>query len=254
MKEFNVFLKKELLENTRTVRLPILIILFVFFGITGPFTAKLTPFLLETLSNGNFTIEIPAPTIMDSYAQFFKNFGQLGIFLFVLLTATTLTKEYSKGSLINILTKGVSRTSIIMAKFINMVLLWTLSYITGIIISYIFTCILFPNEKTYNVIIALLTLYIFGIVLISFIMLFSSFSRNTTTLYLYLFATVCFLFLLNIVPFIGKYNITVFITENLNIMDKSFDLTNLIPPFIVSFILVPICLFISIIIFKKKKF
>ena len=50
MRSFIAFLKKELMECQRGGRLLFLGILFIAFGIMNPAIAKLTPWLLEMLS------------------------------------------------------------------------------------------------------------------------------------------------------------------------------------------------------------
>ena len=44
------FLKKKWMELCRTGRLLILLLIFILFGILNPALAKLTPWLMETLS------------------------------------------------------------------------------------------------------------------------------------------------------------------------------------------------------------
>ena len=46
----SAFLKKEWMELCRTGRLMILLLVFTLFGIMNPALAKLTPWLMETLS------------------------------------------------------------------------------------------------------------------------------------------------------------------------------------------------------------
>ena len=50
MKAFLAFLKKEWMEQLRSGRLLICGLLFLFMGIMNPATAKMTPWLLELLS------------------------------------------------------------------------------------------------------------------------------------------------------------------------------------------------------------
>ena len=50
MKQLTTFTSKELLESVRTGKMLILSILFLLFGIMNPAIAKLTPWLMEILS------------------------------------------------------------------------------------------------------------------------------------------------------------------------------------------------------------
>ena len=82
------FLKKEWMEWLRTGRLMVLLMVFVLLGIMSPALAKLTPWLMETLSDsmagtGIVTTEITVDA-MVSWAQFYKNIP-MGLVIFVLL-------------------------------------------------------------------------------------------------------------------------------------------------------------------------
>ena len=50
MRSLLAFLKKEVIETFRTGKIVILILLFVLFGIMNPAIAKLTPWLMEMMS------------------------------------------------------------------------------------------------------------------------------------------------------------------------------------------------------------
>ncbi len=113
------FLKKEWMEWLRTGRLMVLLMVFVLLGIMSPALAKLTPWLMETLSDsmagtGIVTTEITVDA-MVSWAQFYKNIP-MGLVIFVLLCSGSFTGEYQKGTLVPVVTKGLSRRSILGAK------------------------------------------------------------------------------------------------------------------------------------------
>ena len=93
MKTFIIFLKKEILEQIRTKKLMILGLLFIFFGILNPLTAKMTPWLLEVLSesmeSSGINITIVEITALDSWVQFFKNIPML-LIIFILMQLLVL--------------------------------------------------------------------------------------------------------------------------------------------------------------------
>ena len=77
MNSLLAFMKKEYLEAARTGKIVILILLFVLFGIMSPVIAKLTPWIMETLSdsmaeNGLIVTNIEVDAL-TSWTQFFKN-------------------------------------------------------------------------------------------------------------------------------------------------------------------------------------
>ncbi len=125
------FLKKEWMEWLRTGRLMVLLMVFVLLGIMSPALAKLTPWLMETLSDsmagtGIVTTEITVDA-MVSWAQFYKNIP-MGLVIFVLLCSGSFTGEYQKGTLVPVVTKGLSRRSILGAKTLFLFGAWTALY------------------------------------------------------------------------------------------------------------------------------
>ena len=77
MKSFIAFLKKEVFECIRSGELTFFCILFLIFGIMNPAIAKLTPWMLETLSDslaeqGMMVTEVTV-NALTSWTQFFKN-------------------------------------------------------------------------------------------------------------------------------------------------------------------------------------
>ena len=125
MRGYLAFVKKELLEQVRTCKLLILLLVFLYFGMLSPLMAKLMPEILSQMPMDGITITIPDPTAIDSYSQFFKNLTQMGLIVLVLLFSGTLTTELSKGTLINVLTKGVTRYAVILAKYTVALVLWS---------------------------------------------------------------------------------------------------------------------------------
>ena len=119
MKSLYAFVKKESLELIRSGKLVLLVIISCLFGIMNPFIAKITPWLMEMMSDqlaesgmSITTIKVDAIT---SWTQFYKNVPLL-LIIFVIIMSGILTNEYQKGTLINILTKGLERWKVIIAK------------------------------------------------------------------------------------------------------------------------------------------
>ena len=135
------FIKKECLELTRTGKLLILSIIFVFFGILNPAMAKLTPWLYEMLQDqfAEQGLNVGEVTVnaMTSWTQFYKNAPMI-LIVMVLLMSSTLTGEYQKGTLIQVVTKGLSRKKIFFSKLITLYGTWTSLYLvyTGITLGY----------------------------------------------------------------------------------------------------------------------
>ena len=72
MKAYFAFTQKELLESLRTYKLLIMIIVFMFFGMLGPLTAKLTPQILESLMPAGMQVTMGEPTVLIHGHSFLK--------------------------------------------------------------------------------------------------------------------------------------------------------------------------------------
>lgn len=109
MKTAMGFMKKEWMEYIRTAKLTILAVVFALFGLMNPAMAKLTPKIIEMMSE---TMETAGMTITSvtadgtmSWGQFYKNIPTALIVL-VFLMGGILVNELQKGTLIPVLTKG----------------------------------------------------------------------------------------------------------------------------------------------------
>lgn len=177
MRQFSAFIKKEILWATRNGKILILGMIFLLFGIMNPAIAKLTPWMLEVLSEdlaesgivvGNITVDALA-----SWTQFFKNMP-IALIIFLIMFSNHLTDEYQKGTLINMLTKGMKRHSIIISKMFLSFTLWTIGYWISFYITYIYNAYFWNNSVAHNLIFAVFGFYLLGLWLVSVIYLASS--------------------------------------------------------------------------------
>ena len=119
MRAYLAFTKKELFELTKTYKLLLIVTVFLIFGFMNPVVAKFTPDLMESLMEEGIKISLPEPTIFDSWTQFFKNTTQMGLIILVIIFSGLISNELSKGTLINMLTKGLSRKTVVSWRFLR---------------------------------------------------------------------------------------------------------------------------------------
>ncbi|MBO7761668.1 MAG: ABC transporter permease, partial [Clostridia bacterium] len=128
MRVLVAFFKKELCEHVRSGKLLFLVLVFLLLGIMNPAIAKLTPWLLETfaesLAESGIVVGAVTVTARDSWVQFYKN-APMGLIAFVLLESGIFAREYSAGTLILPLTKGLRRETVVLSKGLVLFLLWT---------------------------------------------------------------------------------------------------------------------------------
>jgi ABC-2 type transport system permease protein len=80
----------EWLRLVRTHRLLAIVGLYVFFGLTGPLTARYLSALLGRIGTEGVRIEFPDPVPADGIAQFVGNTSQIGLLVVVLVAASAL--------------------------------------------------------------------------------------------------------------------------------------------------------------------
>ena len=111
MKSLLALMRKEYMEATRTGKIMIIILLFVLFGIMSPAVAKLTPWMMKMLSDSMAESGLIVTNVqvdaLTSWTQFFKNIP-IALIAFVLIFSDIFTKEYKSGTLLLVLTKGLS--------------------------------------------------------------------------------------------------------------------------------------------------
>lgn len=208
MKQLTAFTSKELLESVRTGKILILSILFLLFGIMNPAIAKLTPWLMEILSESLtetgvsiISVEINAFT---SWTQFYKNIP-IAFIIFLLIFSNTLTGEYQKGTLINIITKGMNRWKIIVSKGITIISFWTIGYWLMFGITYGYNAYFWDNNIVSHIFFSAVCSYLIGIWLISLILLMSTIFRSNSFAILAVGGAFLMIYFIGSLPKIGKY-------------------------------------------------
>lgn len=258
MKQFTIikflaFLKKELIENVRTNKFLVIMIVFFIFGMMSPLTAKLLPVIFENIDMDGMVINIPEPTAFDSYTQFFKNCGQMGFIVLLIVFSSTLTSEISKGTLVIMVTRGLSRTSVILAKFTSAVMIWTSALTVSALTAFLYTIYLFPNDSVTNLLLSIICLWIFGILMLAALIFSSVIASGGFGSLLITGGFAVVMFIIDIFPKLQKYNPIRLASDNMAMLYEGYDLSSLTVPIIISAVL--ICVFISssLILFDKKK-
>ncbi len=203
MRSFLAFCKKELLESLRRGRILFLGLLFVGFGIMNPAIAKLTPVLMdmmtEELAAGGMTVTQVTADALASWTQFLKNIP-MALIAFVLICGNSFTKEYSSGTLILVLTKGMARYKVVLAKSALLLGLWTVGYWLCFGITYGCNALLWDKGIAANLLPAALNWWMFGILTVACTVLFSVLFRSYALVLLGTGGSVLGMYLLGLLP------------------------------------------------------
>jgi ABC-2 type transport system permease protein len=142
MRGFAVLLKKEITEQWRTGRLPVVAVIFLLFGLASPVLAKYTPEIVK-LAAGSIDIHVPTPTIKDAVDQLIKNLNQVGVLTAILLAMGSVAGEKESGTAAFVLVKPVGRFAFLAAKFTGLALTMAAAVLLGGLAAYIYTDLLF---------------------------------------------------------------------------------------------------------------
>lgn len=208
MKQLMVFMKKEFLEITRNGKLLILLIVFVLFGIMNPAIAKITPWMMEmlssSLSEAGLAVSEVKVDALTSWMQFYKNVP-LAMIIFFLLLSGIFTTEYQKGTLVNMVTRGLSRWKIVMAKTMVMVVLWTAGYWLCFGITYAYNAYFWDNSVAVHVGYAACGFYVTGLWLISLLSLTGTLLRTGSSVVVVCGGAALAVYLLGLLPDLSEY-------------------------------------------------
>jgi len=223
MRAFVALIKKECLEGIRSNRLLILGLLFLLFGVMNPAIAKLTPWIVEitseSLASAGMTVGEVTVDALTSWTQFFKNIP-MALIVFLLMCSSTFTKEYESGSLILILTKGVSRYKIVLSKALALLALWTVGYWLCYGVTYAYIAYYWDQSVMVNLMPAVTYWWLFGMWTVCLSVLFSVLSRSYTTVLCGTGACVLMSYLLARLPRLNKYHISVCCLSTLDFREK----------------------------------
>jgi len=253
MRVYIAFTKKEIVEQIRTYKWLIVISVFFLFGMMSPLLAKLMPDIMSGMKVEGIKIEMPEPIVMDAYAQFFKNFTQMGILILLLVFGGTLSNELMKGTLINILAKGLPRPTVILSKFTASVILWTVGLIVAVTTTYGYAFYLFGDAAVPNFVFSIFCLWLFGCFLIALILLSSALANGTFGGLILSVITLVVLLLISISPKVAKFNPITLTSKNLDLLKESVNVNDLYLPVAITAVLTIVALYLAILLFRRKK-
>lgn len=182
MRGFGVFCRKEITELYRTYRLLLLGAVALAFGILSPLIAKLTPWLMEQYADsfreqGIIVGEVTV-TAKDSWAQFDKNFMIL-LIVGMAIFCGSYVNEYTKGTLIPLVTKGLTRTSVVLSKLMIQLLAWTAYFGVCFGITWGYTAYFWENSVVQNYLWMALFFWLTGVFFIAVLAFFSAFMNSS---------------------------------------------------------------------------
>lgn len=179
MSDLTVLIKKDLLEQWRTKKILILVIVFLFVALASPIFAKLTPELLKNISVPGMIINLPEPTYVDSLDQFIKNTSQIALLVIVFVVAGAVADEKNRRTLEMLLSKPVSRTNFVLSKFVSYFVSIGLIFASASLIFYLYTVSVFSGFNFVNFSIMAGNVLLYILMIVSITILASTFVKNS---------------------------------------------------------------------------
>lgn len=208
MRQLSAFINKEFTEAARNSKILILGILFVLFGIMNPAFAKLTPWIMENMSDSleeaGLAVHEVSVDALTSWTQFHKNIP-MALIVFLLMFSGIMTLEYQKGTLINMITKGLSRWKVIIAKTVVMVVLWTLGYWLCFGVTYVYNEYFWDNKIAVNLMFSAVCIYLLGVWTITLIMLASAIVSTSSAVAVSTGLVFMVMYVVSMIPHVKKF-------------------------------------------------
>ena len=260
MRNYIIFLKKELFEAVKTYKLLILAATFFVFGLMSPLFAKMMPEIMKfamasdpSTAGMDLTSLFADPAAIDAWIQFYSNVGQLGLIVLVIVFSGMLASEISKGTLTIILTKGLARSTAILAKFSSAVIIWTGCFMIAFFTSWGFTIYFFPGEHLPHILLAGFCLWVYGVFLLALTCLAATLTKSTIFCMLSVGAAVVVFSLLPYLPFTDKYNPAFLSNMQLRLLHESATVRNVMPTLISSLIIIIAFVLLAVLFFDRTK-
>ena len=255
MKSLIAFTKKEIMEQIRQGKLLFLCILFCALGIMNPAIAKLTPWFYEifadSLSQSGIVITEVEVSALDSWLQFFKNVP-MGLIAFVLIEGSIFTKEYSSGTLVLSLTKGLPRRNVLISKTLILVSMWTVMYWLCFGITYAYNAYFWDNSVAKNLLLSVICCWVFGLLVSLLIVMLSTLTKASTGVFLGVGAVVLVSYIVSMIPKAERY-LPTFLMDGNSLICGIKEAEDYIAALVISIVAIIVCFILSIPVFNKKQ-
>lgn len=199
-------LRKELLEQRRTMRLVIVGGLFLAFGILSPVIAKYTPEIIGALVPADqLPLVLPTPTLADAIGQFVKNVGGTLTLAAILLAMGLVASEKERGTAAFVLTRPAGRGAFIVAKMAAVAITLGLAMALAGAGAYVYTVWLFSAPPVVGFAEMCALLWLGQVVIAAITLLGSALVRSAVAAAAIGFAAYVGLTILSALPMIGPY-------------------------------------------------
>ena len=164
-----------------------------------------------------------------------------------------MTNEYQKGTLINILTKGLERWKVIIAKAMIMIGLWTICYWLCFVVTYLYNLYFWDNQIVSHMVLGASYVYLFGIWLIALILLGSTLFRTSYGVIGFVGGVFMIVYILSMVPQIQEYLPSQLLNSMSLLLSTTYP-SDYLATILITLLTSIMSIGLSLVIFNKKAF
>ena len=253
MRSFMVFLQKEWVELVRTKKFFILLCVFALFGMLGPVTARYMQEIIIIAMGDTMPLTVPPGTWIDSWGQFYSNMSQMGVICIIFLFMGCVIGEKQSGSAALSLTKNLSHTSFIIAKFSAAAIIFLISVLLALLICFGYTYFLFGYAgEISDVLMGIIAYGIFTLTLLAVIVLASTVSQNTTVSAILAFCAFIILSISSYIPQIGSMMPGILLAKTVE-LSTGETYSSITMATVVSVCISAVCLYLSVLALKRQE-
>ena len=194
-----------------------------------------------------------APAALDAWEQFYKNISGVGFSACIILFGSCMSGEYSKGTLVLLVTKGLARPAVILAKYTAAAILMTVCYWSGFLAACRGTAYLWPGTRLSNVFTAAFYLWLIGFLYLSILLLGCVMFRQTFTSILFTGGIVAVISLLGTAPPLAECNPFLLSSKNVDLISGAASVSELFVPATISVVITVVGLWFAILLFDRKQ-
>jgi len=140
---YRELLEKEIVEAWRTHRIVMLVALYIVLGIASPLIIRYLPELQALFGPVNEELGLGELGLPDAIDLLTRNLAQFGSIAAVLLAMGSIAGERERGTLGLVLSKAVSRTALLAAKFVSISMILGLGTVLGVLAMYLYSALVF---------------------------------------------------------------------------------------------------------------
>ncbi|WP_271628532.1 ABC transporter permease [Caldicellulosiruptor sp. DIB 104C] len=180
MTTFKAYFKKEFIEGIRQYKYIALATGIILFSILDPIMLKLLPTFVSNKIPANLIHKLFEFKTKDALANYIKDLFQIGTLFVIFTAAGSINEEIYSQKIVFPLTKGASKSQIVMAKFLHFLVAVCFFLFVGLFLNRYYANLLFEGQKIAisDTILVYFLLCIYYLFVISITLLFSSFTKK----------------------------------------------------------------------------